>query len=828
MDHEPNDCSFKKKTAGVLVFDVLSFVYHFPSLATCVPSRIRLLGHPGTLHRVPAMLRLIFLMASCLLFNAQGYVFRILDVPNEVFADSICSNCTILDLTQLGMTCHQLSDWTKALIDILFKRKVAGSLVYDVEKLFPIYKNTDEEDKVARKALKRLIKLSIPSRPDLKYDHVYHCYRRALFKPRSEDLTRIIFTKRFPELCRMVLKHRIPNDPLGARDRDSVLKGKHIDLLLPIAPELQVPKAWRNFAYEFGPVVAYKLARYLHDNGIRHFRNFDLSFEQMAQLPDVTFDEVYLMMSMCKEDEEIEVTKRVISSFPESNLFYRTLGMLLLKGSIPICAHLISTCVYSESARRGLVLLALQSSDPTKIYMSIRGKEIVQSCFKYLDSFNWALGRFQTARPAKVSARFLLEAALFFGYESEIIEKILKGRSYNTDPAILLLALIKSTDTRIIYCLLGRINERRISFMEIAKKIHGTHLRDYRIIPINANLIFMTTQSIHKEANAEFLWSMATKETVCLDAVKNYLSGLRGSEYAIRVDQMVAGTWRSSHSKEELGKFVKFILRRKFSVQLIPRNYPESCIYELFDVDISLLLQHIPKRLPKTQLHSLFRHFSRNSSIVYAARMILSRQGGYGILRSWLCNDIDFYTLLIYAQNEDLNIHELFRALPKFPMLQDFLDFVIMQFCSFENSQLKELLELIVASDDKLLISCLLALQSQYFWSLDKSPWISSVSCTALKSIIYSNGQVCRSIATSSDLLQLCSQHGLIQNLFEQLITLGYVNSHNDISDSFPKLLEHIGTDVVAIEVEIQRVVQKNEEIEEIPLFTWSQDNGND
>ena len=164
----------------------------------------------------------VVLAANLIGCNEKSAIYS---VTATIFQNRIAPYLCPTSLLLLGLTSQHFFFMCQNAFELLYAKNKGIPKIINVEALYDIYNGMGSVDPDNMAYLEKLILKYIPSPPDRKYEQVFKAYKKALFDDDAK-LGRITVTKRFPELCRMVLKHK-------DFKKDWTRAGKDFQLLKP-------------------------------------------------------------------------------------------------------------------------------------------------------------------------------------------------------------------------------------------------------------------------------------------------------------------------------------------------------------------------------------------------------------------------------------------------------------------------------------------------------------------------------------------------------------------------------------------------------------------
>jgi len=757
---------------------------------------------------------LIVLLFTCICCSLNlAYICTINDVPIETLLNGIFFQLSPPSLTRLGLTCKTYSDLAKISFLHNYATVRSGKVCWDVEKIYDLFheemllistfEHMNPKDDETND-LKRLVLFSLPVYQGLKHRDLYSKYHTALFsKALIEGNIRL--TNKFPELCRMVLKHSAWKklDPLTV----SVLRPEWIERALPKVASF----SYRNFdqiAVMYHPAVIFKLAEGLIDppeelKRIIVNKHFDGELQNIDKFGPVEMFIVAIMTT----DDNLDEARKMFTEFPRKSEFVPFLYNIVMHAHEGLLVFLLSIIQLSELGKRLIVLYLVKYNKSFAVYEALRGETVFQKCRSYLNSYDLESGEFRARRPTKPSLRMILEAAIVFNCPEAALIRLIRMKRSRTDEGLLMLAMTKAVSNTVIYTLLENFDPEKVKLSVLFDITILLHIRKNLRLPISHFVAESFSYSEKNVLNCQFLWELSTRETFVLALTDEKLSS---SEYKqpYLISRLIERLVSLPNGMEQVRELVKKCYFQSIHFKTTLDSYPDSLIPECFDFLDEMPLHEIVLKLPK-EVPTTICFFMKNTVSLLISH-ILRRDGGYEAISDYFTHPGTLCFFLMHLKHERLSLEKIFLNLKGTPNWKTYLDgmmnggehkIIIAKFFD-------EMIRLFDYPDVSFLIGEVITHFLQNATDLDQVPLLKRLSVKNLAEVIEANV----ALAVDADEYQFfgtyLTQCGLINLVLKILVLNHNVTTHNNLGNMYPNILVLLSpNDATSVDAQIQNIL---------------------
>jgi len=749
------------------------------------------------------MLRIIKILI--LLSTVHG---SFLWVPEDVLLKCIFPRISPMCLFRMRLSCRYLAGPAQATMIALYTKTTDNEVVvHDIEKLSGFYLTLGEDEVEERAALRRLILASIPKPKDGKYQTIFQAYTSALF---STDLLQVppIATQRFPELCRIILKHRqfVPLSELRKYKKSAVNEHKlWREEWQSDGEPIGVLADWKGWWCE----GVYQCPHSLVLSGIKRMKNLPTCVQQalsqgleplLIRGKRLRHKKLILALLLTTQSNIkpaialIQLTERqeIASIMPWMVLFgYPSVTSALLRAFPPA----------DEATAAGLVVLMAANCVSLEIYTAVRGEDEYNLCRSYLESYDCDRGAFTAKKSRAISSRLLVEAALMLKCPYQVLESLIRRKkAFKSDLALLLVALARTSDPRVHLFLLEHIDplimHTLFAFLNDFHKFLRFPLSPLLVQSLLARPTrYSNTNMYRLNFRITFGVLMALTKDVSFELVSGALDEERGPILGWRLVEAVGQVWRSANPDLMYREIMQYAFKRRVFLPCFPAS---NNLHHLHPIDYT-----------KYPLHSLVRSLPQSlciyllnpeSPVMNPIRVILAQEGGFEALKKHFGGRLDFWISLLILKDDRLDFMALGASIAEHSKPGDIV-IALRIFWKCRDLYADELYlfeRAITAQLDLPGIYRFLA----HFWSdktwralpLSSLPIIPQLSTQQLRQLIihHPTHRACWDVYTlisnSAQHLNLIREHGLVSFMVSLLVVRRRVGSHAELMRTFPGL----------------------------------------
>lgn len=571
----------------------------------------------------------------------------------KVFEEKVASVLCPSTLLLLGLTSKHFCLMCRNSFEALYTPSESAPKTINVETLYDIYNGAGPVYPDNRSYLKKLVLKYLPLPRDQKYERIYNAYKEALFNNEKLNCP-ITVTKRFPELCRMILKYKKFQESWACSEiRMQVLKSFVIDLGLDFIQR----SSWLDFEFsdvkKLEPKSAIILCDFMNDKGLQ-CRNESLAFY------------VFCLRARGNEIDQFQerMPERLSKTFRRH--FFSIIKFADSRIISSVWKAMGSNWTLKEPYIRCVVIWHALNRCSSDTYTTIRGSEFVESVKKiFLEvekNENYAL-------PENINLNHVVEVGLMLGAPEEAVLKILKCDQTSLIPYLALIANIKMAQNSLLYAIMERtVGEKHgkdgSKFLSIVKS-PGFHLNPF---------LFTHLLCLKREPSTRFLslWNLASKESrgaKILHLLPNSIQTRLAQELA-SCDSFPKGLVKTLDPVENLVQGALWAAGLGVSLNLVNTGFECSHLLEYLDsrIDLDELLSKIPNCINE----SLASFCSSQSSTKAFIFSIYKREDGIDLLDKHFTDRQFYYTILFAFQHPDLSISEMVDHMPEFTNIGKF------------------------------------------------------------------------------------------------------------------------------------------------------------
>lgn len=687
-------------------------------------------------------------------------------LPVEIIAKGFAPNLCPTTLHLLGMTCKDLKMKCQVAFSVNFRNNKGTQSIIDVEALYDIYNGAGPVDPINKPNLKHLILKYLPAPRDIKHGRIYKIYKEALFIEGPQRLP-IIASKRFPELCRMIFKHKsLSVKIIDEKMVSELLKPYVVDVGLSCLSRLNAKRKIMlgdlAFLDSETAIIFYKWleeADRIHIRGRNHEKTkrtaefFTFSFKARAH----------------EMDQVAKLMPNDMDGFLEGYIHQ------LLKFADPQIVSMIMKRINPEYYTIENILIGHAFyKRPFCIYEAIRGQQDLEEIKKiFIRMSNGS--KFES--PDAIPLHIFVEAGIMMGASDDSILEILDN-AHSVPPYVSILAMIKNVRNTLFYAILEKT--------EISGKFWPPFW-NRKSWGVDLNPFLFAHMLSHDNTLCAwfiFLWKLASKGTrsvKLLEILPDNIQKRIACDFYWHGD-FTMGLARTLDPLENISKGLIWASSLGGRIDLNEAGYN---IEDLFDYMsragnvLENLLFKLPQKLGKS-LSSLCRSNSFEKMVLYA---MTQENNGLALLENHYRNSKQsFYMVLFAFKLPQLSISEMVDDMPDFQHVDRFFKKITTFYkdkLAHYHDQINELyVEIGKRIDDERYLK---VFASVFFWHMFydcfpcpyPNPLFTMVGADHLRKIIKSDPKICLLINKTKKRAEHFHSLGLSKYILEAAISNG-------------------------------------------------------
>lgn len=710
------------------------------------------------------------------------------DLPEDVIVVNILRYMYPLSIAHFGMACkswYRLSQWSMETVHNYLSTK-EGHLKYDVEILYDSYQYDVMEDN-ERSALERLILAKLPPPTNDFETSWYRKYKDSLFADEKIGCGNIHISGKYIELCRMIIKHKIffQHNGMGVR------KAKYIDLALQQSTALSNVHSWRDFAIFAEPYPAYRLAEFVHfPTLVLQMIRRDWSLNELLMSDVVpSYIELYLIFIMANR-ENYGNAVILLKKFTQPKLS-KFFPVLFKHGSTSLVEAIRPKYHIKDKEIKQLIMSTATHYQALRLYELIRGRSIVGPIFRFLGSFDPITKEFSLAEWALINWNIVMETAVLFFNDEDLIETLMKVRNINGGWHDFFVASTRRMSTRLTFLLLENLQDCEFEGFDFYLK--SPFRIKVHLTPLAVDLMIRNRKK--SESLYDMGWDDLFRHAVSLsfDLIELTISNLSTKDQAIVCGEFFPFIYRAKQGDNEVKRLVQHCLRNKIYFRSCPKAfYP--VLMSAFDLPLDDLLDYIPQVIGEG--FKLYRD-GHYSSVLYAAANVMKRPGGLEILTNLLKNNSELYFLRMIFDSENVDLQELVIESARFEdiglWIENFRRYqkdLDAMFQSFLNAA-KEAGP--VKGCSQFIKACL-----NFSIKTTRNSFLSSLDSRHLSKLISDDSFFASAIVQSFELCELVKDYGL-EDVLLSSIDADEIRDHPNEGVAYSNLLEVFNADLASL-----------------------------
>lgn len=676
------------------------------------------------------------------------------------------------------MVLSSVSENFMATFRAAFFQIYSKSSVVNVELLYDIYNKAGPIEPYNLSCLQGLTMKFLPLPRDVKHQRVYLIYKDALFDDKAIDCQPRM-TRRFPELCRMILKYKRFTEssfaPPNYRILSRLLKPYSIDvglLFLERAKYRPIPNTLDENNLEPDAAISYH--DFLIENQLVNPRR-QVSFIQ------------YIRCLRLSADGDIDDIRKQMSD--EVGPYFHYHFFNIIKYADPRIVLIAWNSIaeqlnVEEKYIRPVILHMAIHNSPILLYESIRGEVLLRMTRSIIHEMVVIRMTRCNLFQSQYAIELHLEAGLMLGAPEESLLKILDFCSFDLHPYLAILACIKKVPCRVFYTILEKLNTMESGISRGVEYIKGKP-SGFDLSP------FMFTHILCSGKNVDFwfqyLWGMASKETRSVGLLCNLPQTIQkriARKFGEQEDFSV-GLAKTHSPLESLAQGMFWLSEFGCHLDLPPTGYELNHILNYIEKTLSPseILLKIPMRI-KLSLSSLCAADSSGSWFI----TILSKiDDTPAIIKKHFLEDVQSYYMTMFAlQSPELKILEMVELMPYFADLKTFFVGIKEFFAPKLNKYRAQIDELISEignrMSDERYLRIVGLIYSEYIFQncfLPGIPLFEYVQGDQLKQLLELGFFNCCYVVESKTWTDYFHRHGLLQQVFDTVIRENRYNFTN-------------------------------------------------
>lgn len=571
-------------------------------------------------------------------------------LADETIAASLSNLCpgSLANCQRVSLRCNRIAS---AVICSLYMKDVIDKRVFDVEKLFDLYHEFDEDEDFERPALKKLVESIFDIEPDAKWPEEFRILRENLFSESPSFMPSVFATKRFPELCRMVLKHKRFQGKLSIFGRK--FSPKWFPLVVPhFVDSVNDLALWGGMAERRERELSLILAKSMPCATplMKKMMNEGL---QSVENATMRVREVYLPVLLANETNISSALKILKAHMPFIRFLAQRPESFILNCHPAVVSFLFENFNgYNETTMQAHTLFIARSSNPMTLYRSLRGPALVDSCVTAVTTF--MNNRVCIENPPTPS-RTLVETAIFMGYDEGEIKFLAQAFDVLFDEGLLLLAQIKGLDLSELEEL---IQYRQFDLKKILKNAEILPLIKKLAIPLTEPLIVALGFSPTASQSLSMLLMGTDKRTFSYALVRNIFITSKSNGLACKIYS------KCVHDIDELRMLINDCL--VYGIHFVP---PKLAGYK---GRIKSIFSEIGTETLVNSIIIVCEDWlaGSDSTLILAAQEILARPDGFEMLKKHMNNSIDFHLLSLEAGENKTDLLTIINVVDRHPNLK--------------------------------------------------------------------------------------------------------------------------------------------------------------
>lgn len=613
-------------------------------------------------------------------------------MPSDILMANIMGRIHPASLMRLGLTCTTFHG-----LCLQTMHRVHGYLDgshehFDAEHLFAIYNGVDVPLGELPQ-LKTLILKAIPPPTNGYESPEFKIYKNALFEDHPITCYEITISSKYKELCRIVLKYKSFKNFNGT----GIKKAKWLSQALkgPGAGNAPLSQySWSFFAREAEPEASFMQAELILKKSSA--MNTIFSGDPIHHLFDLGLtlhiDDLYLLCIYVRDQDIPRVKPILYANY--TSAFESFLPVLLTYRYNWVFDAIAPRMRLSEVNRRKLIYILSSSYAPYPVYCALRGRMRVLRRFEFLQSFDPIRKIFaHTGYPWK-SLPMLLETALLFFRDEDLIETLLQSYPMPVFFHHIFLACTTPISDRLSYILLCHLAGDHLDISDLCPVAGSSSLFCPRLLKFHVPPLFLEHFIPYNlrektcelsEMKLEMLFhNLVKSDHLEFDLISPVLMKLRETEREYLVTIFVTALARTKDVPREARKIVQFCLQHKILFRISPEKYHEIFL-GAFNLPTAVLLDYLQS---KDGAESAWHNTQYYCSSFYAAGNILLRPGGVEILRTYFASDhTKFYRIVALFHLEAVPLPDFVLAMGSFGNLELWLsemtDYLVDRFDAF-------------------------------------------------------------------------------------------------------------------------------------------------